>query len=235
MKVLSLASILSMQSPKLKERFIDSLMLVLSPLDDDLNAKFIKCEIGAISWALALICKTLKVATEFEDLDEGELSGESNLGEEEAELIAQFIKECDYIIVSEENFAINKSQMLFMLNRLASVNNAKIIGLDGDEVATELGEFDGELEALQNFDGAVVFTGLKANSVATLHKALLTGGEYFKMAAKIGDGAELVLDIDGDAVPAKFQLNRGVKGTVALLSGDADGYKFVPFKIINKG
>ena len=84
MKILSLASKLSLQSPMLVDKFKSDEIMVISPLDDSINAKFIKCEIGAISYALALIGLEFGFDGKFwNELDEGELSGESNIGEED--------------------------------------------------------------------------------------------------------------------------------------------------------
>ena len=105
MKILSLASKLSLQSPKLIDKFKNDEIMVISPLDDSINANFIKCEIGAISYALALIGLEFGFGGEFWDgLDCGELSGESNIGEEELPSICEFIKNCDICVISDEIF-----------------------------------------------------------------------------------------------------------------------------------
>ena len=72
MKILSLASKLSLQSPKLVDKFKNDEIMVISPLDDSINAKFIKGEIGAMSYVLALIGLEFGFDGEFwNDLDEG--------------------------------------------------------------------------------------------------------------------------------------------------------------------
>ncbi|MBR2164806.1 MAG: hypothetical protein IJ953_08050, partial [Campylobacter sp.] len=74
MKILSLASKLSLQSPMLVDKFKSDEIMVISPLDDSINAKFIKCEIGAMSYALALIGLEFGFDGKFwNELDEGEL------------------------------------------------------------------------------------------------------------------------------------------------------------------
>ncbi|AHE94938.1 TPA: hypothetical protein RPW15_001326 [Campylobacter fetus subsp. venerealis] len=217
MKVLSLASILSFQAPNLLETFKNDDILVISPLDDDINAKFVKCEIGSLSYVLALICKDLFDDEFFDSLDEGYLSGESNVGEEELPSICDFIKNCRVIIVSPEVLnSINSQQIRAMLNLLSSSFGIRIINLNGYDLNLDgvLNEFD----ELSNFDGAVIFTHSKFNE--------FRGGEYFKVAAKLRDGDSITVKTIKKDVKTQFRLDKNIKGTVGFLGSDGLDYSY---------
>ena len=185
MKILSLASKLSLQSPKLVDKFKNDEIMVISPLDDIINAKFIKCEIGAMSYVLALIGLEFGFDGEFwSDLDEGELSGESNIGEEELPQICEFIKNCDICIISDEIFETNKSSSQAILSLLKSKFGFKIINLVGDEI--ELNGQLTELKTIPNYDNAVIFTHPHCNE--------FRAGSYFGIAAKLKNGDEITIN-----------------------------------------
>ncbi|EAK0829235.1 NADH dehydrogenase [Campylobacter fetus subsp. testudinum] len=217
MKVLSLASILSFQAPNLLETFKNDDILVISPLDDDINAKFVKCEIGSLSYVLALICKDLFDDEFFSSLDEGYLSGESNVGEEELPFICEFIKNCGVIIVSPEVLnSINSKQIQAMLNLLSNAFGIRIINLNGDDLSLD-GVLN-ELDELSSFDGAVIFTHSKFNE--------FRGGNYFAMASKLRDGAEVVLKTEQKEIKTKFNLDKSMQGTIAMLGSSGLEYGF---------
>ena len=91
MKVLSLASILSLQAPNLVKIYENDEILTISANDDDaINGEFIKCEIGAQGYVLAMLCAKFDEREYFANLDIGFLSGESNVGEEEIDEIYEF-------------------------------------------------------------------------------------------------------------------------------------------------
>ncbi len=95
MKILNFASLLSLQNPVLAEGFKSAEILSVSPLQDPhLPGELIKCEIGAQSFVLALICSSFCDEQYFADLDAEYLSGESSVGEEEIEQISASTKLC---------------------------------------------------------------------------------------------------------------------------------------------
>lgn len=203
MKVLNLIPMLSFQSPELFSKFKDDKILTISPLKDPNLDDFIKCEIGSLSYVLAMIAA--EISPEIYDFDTGELSGESSVGEEEIPEILEFIKTLDYILVDENalNFHFDKTSVLAFLNLIACKSGAKVLGVNG-EINLDSSEFT-ELKELPNFDGAVV---LKHNL-----DDKFVGGLYFMASSKLKDGD--VVDIFG--VRRVFKLDRDLKGTVALL------------------
>lgn len=70
------------------------------------SENLIRCEIGSISYVLALLCKyTLNLDDGyFGSLDEGFLSGECNVGEEEFEELGEWLKDAQNIIIDSSFF-----------------------------------------------------------------------------------------------------------------------------------
>lgn len=207
MRVLNLIPYLSFQSPKLLQKFKDSDILTISPLTDPNLRNFIKCEIGSMSYVLAMIAS--EISNEFSDFDDGLLSGESSVGEEEIPQILDFIEELDYILVDENalKFHFDKSSVNAFLKLISKKTDARVLGLKGDDINLPNLEFN-HLEELPNFDGAVVLK----------HDVNLefVGGPYFSASSKLKDSDEV--DILG--VRRTFKLDKNLKGTVALLGVD---------------
>ncbi|NLY03324.1 MAG: hypothetical protein GXZ15_00530 [Campylobacter sp.] len=202
MKILNLISYISFQSPELFEKFKDDEILTISPLTDPNLDNFIKCEIGSLSYVLAMIAS--EISTEFSDFDTGLLSGESSVGEEEIPEILEFIKDLDYVLIDENaiKFHADKVNMEHFLNLIAK--DAQILGLNGSKIEFKNTKFN-ELKELQSFDGAVVLKHTKNLN--------FVGGPYFSMSSKLKDGDEV--EISG--VKRVFKLDKNLKGTVALL------------------
>lgn len=203
MKVLNLIPMLSFQSPKLFTKFKDKEILTISPIKDPNLKDFIKCEIGSLSYVLAMIVAELE--PKIYEFDIGELSGESSVGEEEIPEILEFIESLDYILVDDNalNFHFDKTSVLAFLNLIALKSGAKILGLNG-EINLENAKFS-ELKELPNFDGAVVLKHDLDDK--------FVGGPYFMASSKLKDGD--MVEISG--VRRVFKLDRDIKGTVALL------------------
>lgn len=223
MKILSFASILSLQSPNLVKDFANDELLVISPLDDPKlsNAKFIKCEIGSLAFVLALACKDSVGGEFFDELDDGFLSGESNVDSEEIEEICGFLTDCQKCVVAPENLVgKNEKQIKAMLNLLSSEFDFELIDLDGNKI--ELNGELSELDDLDNFDGAIIFTHNKNND--------FKGGEYFMAAAKIKNEQNCDIKTKFGSINATFELDNNIKGTVAFLGGENLKYGFETFK-----
>lgn len=223
MKILSLVSILSLQAPKLVSEFANDELMVISPLEDvNLNAKFIKCEIDSLSYVLALICKDSVGGEFFDTLDDGLLSGESNVDNEEIEEICGFLTDCRKCVVAPENLSgVNSQQIKAMLNLLSKNFDFDLVNLNGEKISLE-GNLSG-FDELENFDGAVIFTHDKNSE--------FKGGNYFAAAAKLKDGAELEIKTKFGNVTATFALDPALKGTIAFLG--AKGLKY-GFELLKK-
>lgn len=223
MKILSLASLLSLQSPNLLSKFKNDELLVISPLEDEIDANFVKCEIGSISYVLALIAKNLLNNDFFNELDEGFLSGESNVGEEELPNICEFVKNISFCIVSDEILRQkNHEQIAEILNLLSKKFGFEVINLDGKKLSLN-GKLK-ELEELENFDGAVIFTHFKNDE--------FKGGEYFKIAAKLKNNDEVIVKTPQKDIKTTFYLDKSLKGTVGFLGNKDLQYNFCIAKFI---
>ena len=214
MKTLSLATILSKQNPALINT--DDEYLVLSPFEDEeLEAKskvcFIKYEVDTLAFVLAMMCaKVFNDDTRFMDIDDGYLSGESNVGDEEIDEIIEFLKACERVIVAPEIFKqTNGASLEFMLGLLCSHFKLKCVDLNANNI-----ELKGELSELEDsgdFNGACVFYyNAKANE--------LLGSALFANVAKLKDGAQITLKTNFGEIPTTFRIDKTLKGTIALFA-----------------
>lgn len=235
-KTLSLASLLSIQNLTLANELKNQDFIYISCFEDEIlgGKNLIRCEIGSISYVLALLCKYCldfskfesDVKEYFDELDEGFLSGECNIGEEEFEDLAIFMKDCENMIIDSTFFSHPDSKMIFeclnLLNLNTIVADSKI-----KEIKT-YGNLD-ELKELESFDGSVVF-GLVGDSRE------LVGSSSFAIAAKIKDGDEVKIKANGLDIERKFRLNSSMKGTVAIFKhSQINGYNFKVAKISKLG
>ena len=226
MKILNLASILSLQAPSLAKTYANDEILTLSANDDDaIDGEFIKCEIGAQGYVLAMLCAKFDEREYFANLDIGFLSGESNVGEEEIDEIYEFLNGCELVIIDENllnshNEAKNIESFLAILQEEFKF---EIINLKNEKIAPNLNELT-ELKELEIYDGAVVFKHDKDDK--------FMGGNYFCMVAKIANGDEVIIKTKNLEIRKKFELNANLKGTIALLGlQNPQGYNYEVAKI----
>ncbi len=181
---------------------------------DDAN---IKCEIGAIHYVLALIVQ--KFCDDLKDLDVGEISGESNVGEEEIEEIFNFLKDADYILVDDDiNLHFDSKNIKFLLSKISEEFGIDIKNLDGKVL--KFNENFNELKKCENFDGAIIY---EKNGDE------FTGGRYFSMVAKIKNGDFCEIKTKNICIKRKFKLNENLKGTIGFLG--VDEIKNYPFEV----
>ena len=224
MKILSFATLLSAQTSKFIARHKDDEVFVVSPLDDELlfsaikNHHFLKYEIDTLGFVLALVCaRVLEFPEiEFPEIDQGYLSGESNVSEEEIQTLCEFFSSCDGIIVAPENFSgANSANIAFMLNALSKKFDFCVVGINGKPYELNAPLKMSELEEGADFNGASVFC-LPAENVA------LKGSAMFAMASKLKNGAKV--DIEG--IEATFELDSRLKGTTGLFFAPNAKYEF---------
>ena len=226
MKILNLASILTLQAPNLAQIYANDEILTISANDDELeNSEFIKCEIGAQGYVLAMLCAKFDESEYFSNLDIGFLSGESNVGEEEIDEIYDFLSECKVVIVDENllNSHGDAKNIESFLAILQDKFKFEIINLKNEKITPNLSKLS-ELKELEIYDGAVVFKHDKDDK--------FVGGNYFCMVAKIKDGDEVMIKTKNLEVCKKFELNANLKGTIALLGlQNPQGYNYEVAKI----
>ncbi len=237
-KTLSLASLLCEQNPQLAKQIKQNEFLYISCFEDKILGaeNLVRCEIGSASYVLALLCKYSLDAAKFdkqtreyfEGLDEGYLSGECNVGEEEFEQIAEFLEECENIVIDSSFLAHADAKNIFEFLQMLGKN---VVLADGAQ-----GEFktDGKLTPLkepESFDGSVVFFMVEADGAKLSREGKeLIGSASFAAAAKVKDGDIASVQAKGVEIRAKFRLEPQMKGTVALCRAKFSGYAF---KLVN--
>ncbi|MBP3224308.1 MAG: hypothetical protein J6M14_03245 [Campylobacter sp.] len=229
MKILNCASLLRLQAPNLCEKFKDDEILTLSALQDEGYENLIKCEIGAQGYILALLCMSLPNlnATQkafFEDLDDAFMSAESNVGDEEIEVLSEFLSGCEILIIDDAliDTHSDKENIQTFLSLLQDEYKFKILRLNGEEFCPQKQELT-ELKELENFDGAVVFKHSLDDK--------FVGGAYFSMVAKIKDGDMCEISTPNFSVKRKFELDANLKGTVARLGFGGENFSGYDFEI----
>ncbi|WP_107953926.1 hypothetical protein [Campylobacter concisus] len=220
-KSLSIANLLSLSDKNLAKKIKEHEFKYISCIEDsELGGEnLIRCEIGSISYVLALLCKYANLSCDefFSELDDGLISGECNVGEEEFEELGEWIKDVKNIIIDDSFFTHPDKDAIFWLLEILGKN----VVLAGSEVKefANIKEMD-ELRELENFDGAVVYLNKNASDE-------IVGGVQFGIVAKAKDGEILNLKAKDFSVTAKFKLDHSLKGTVAIFGAkDFDGYAF---------
>ena len=229
MKILNFASLLSLQNPALAASFQSAEILSVSPLQDaHLPGELIKCEIGAQSFVLALICASFCDEPYFAELDLEYLSGESSVGEEEIEQIAEFLQSgCDALLIDDALIKTHPDaeNIKAFISIIAAKFGVKILSLRGGQA--ELGTASAlnlsPLKEPEDFDGAVVFK----------HDAdeRLIGGKYFSMVAKIKHGDRVRIKTPYLNLEKEFILDEELKGTIALLGSGGQGFGGYNFEL----
>lgn len=213
----------SLRSTSLCEKLARSKNVNISCLEDEnLNAKAYKCEIGSSSFVLALLAK-LACADTFSNLDEGYLSAESCLGEEEAKEILEFLPKANFLIfdkslLSHKDF----DNIAFFMGVLCDKFTLKLTCSDEniDEIQTNQLS---ELKELDNFDGLVLCRGGDDE--------ILRCSKQFLQIAKVQNGDEVSAKSAYFAICAKIQCDERLQGTVGFLNFKEKGFDFVKVSI----
>lgn len=228
-KALSLANLLSADDLELAKALSASDYYYLSYLNDPvLNSQnHIKSEIGAASYALALLGAFKFDSEPFSSYDIGHLSGESNIGEEEAQKLAQWVFKPGneaQIIIDESFFTHPDSKFIFStLKRL----KLSVVLAGGEKSEADINEVTNEPQELQSFDGSVIYI------YKTKDEPTLKANDSWLTVAKVKDGDMINISAkDGFNQTLKVVRDNSIKGTVALLGQkDIKGYNFKLVKV----
>lgn len=215
---LCLLDIPSVRAKLLCQKLSHSNNVNISCLDDaKLNAKSYKCEIGASSYVLALLVK-LACKDKFSDLDEGFLSAESCLGEEEANEILAFLPNARFLIFDKSLLSHKDFKSIaFFMGILCEKFKLKLACSDESKKELETSEFSG-LKELDNFDGLVL---------CRTKDEKLRCSKQFLQIAKAQNGDELNIKGKDFNVKAQIQLDESLQGTVGFLNFKHEGFDFV--------
>ena len=220
---LCLLDLPSLRHKSLCEKLSKSENLNISCLEDNkLNATPYKCEIGSVSFVLALLAK-LAQSEKFADLDEGHLSAEACLGEEEGLEILEFLDKKAKFLIFDENLLRHKDfkNIAFLMGFLCEKFNLTLACSDENIKEIQGGEFS-ELKELESFDG-LVLCPLKSEN--------LLCSKQFLQIAKVQDGDEVEIKSKDFTLKSKIQVDENLQGTVGFLDFKPRGYDFVQVSI----
>ncbi len=163
----------------------------------------------------------------FDELDEGYISAETNIGEEEAEELHVMLQEAtNPLIVFGKDMFLNSrveniSKFINLLKKYSNIEIKCLRKLKTDSLHVE------EVEELESFDGTVVF---EYNSDE--NGELLIGSAQFAVAAKVQNGQPVTVKNQN----REFRLDKKLKGTIALMPSmiDENSYRFEVAKIIKR-
>ncbi len=183
---------------------------------------FSRYEVGSEEGVLALLAKALLANTQvdealkayFDGLDEGYLSAESNLGEEEIEEIEALYAQSKGALLWLGDDVLSHPRAdncLLLAQAIATHSHAIVYGGDASIV-----EFRKPLEpvgALKSYDGTVVYACAKQED----EDAVLLGSAQFKVAAKVQNGDTIAVTFENEVYPCTFVCDDSLKGTIALM------------------
>ncbi|EAI7227972.1 hypothetical protein CK594_05450, partial [Campylobacter coli] len=160
----------------------------------------------------------------FQDLDEGYLSAESCLGEEEASEILDFLENAKYLIIDENiNFYKDSENIKYFLNFLSQKYTLKILDSNEKECDFKNAKLS-TLQELDSYDGLVLFR-------ANLKDDNLHCSKQFLQIAKCKDRSEVEILAKDFSLKTTLCLDENLQGTIAFLNYDHQGFDFTPIRI----
>ena len=189
---------------------------------------FSRYEVGAEEGVLALLAKSFllhvklpeSIKNYFEELDEGYISAESNLGEEEIEEIEALYQEANRVLLVLGDDVMRHpraSQIAHLAGLIAKHGKAKllVVGATSEAFVESTSETVlEEIEDLKSFDGVVVYQCPVARAD---EEHLLIGSAQFQMAAKVQNGDKITVSINQEVYPRTFVRDDSLKGVIALM------------------
>lgn len=229
---------------KVKEK---TKVVLLSTMEDTFLANdvemFCKYEAGAEEGVVSILAKYLVEAKEipselntyFDELDEGYLSAETNIGEEEFEDIADMVQnsKVTQLIIGRDLLTHERlANIKLFLQIIKKYTNIDVVSLGKEplDIAISLPE---EVEELESFDGTVVVR-TKAKSKDELGK--LIGSRQFSIAAKSSNNQAVLVDLGNTKEVREFIIDESLKGTIALMpiENESSVYRYEVAKIVKR-
>ena len=221
-------------------------IVLLSPIEDTKLANnlslYCKYEAGSEEGVIALLTKCLAsnlpedLQEYFDDLDDGYLSAETNIGEDEIEEISAFYEQAKNplfifgrdFLVHERSHNIEK-----LLHILKNYSRLELLPLT-DFTFNESYEIPEIVEELKSFDGTAIVVCKAKNDKET---KLLIGSPQFSIAAKSSNNQDLHVNIGGGVIlEKKFVIDENLKGTIALMPmlEEENSYRYKVAKITKR-
>jgi NADH-quinone oxidoreductase subunit F len=220
--------------------------LIYMSAQEDLSLKktakiYIKYETGSEAGVLALIAKSLlkdieipqDVKNYLEELDEGYLSAESNVGEEEIEEVKNLlIKDSPSLLLGCDLYEHHDADLIAGLIALILRFKPLRVSVLSDielkaEPKTLLPQQIGEI---RSFDGTIVYFYDGAEEGPKLYGSL-----QFAIAAKLKDGDEVSIKTSNGDFESVFSLDKNMKGTIAILGIKKSGYRYETAAVSKRG
>ena len=237
--VVVIGSMLSLDDKKLFEEIQDSKIALISILEDIPLMRsvkfFCRYEAGSEEGVVAILSKELlknanlsqEIKEYFDELDEGYISAETNIGEEEAEELYTMIKNASNpLIIFGKDLLLNPrneniSKFINLIIEYCDVEVKCLKELKTKSIQVE------EIEELKSFDGTVIFKYNSQNN-----RDILVGSAQFGVAAKVEDGQAILVENQN----REFKLDKKLKGTIALMADEfnEDSYRFKVAKITKR-
>ncbi|MBE0495415.1 MAG: hypothetical protein IBX45_03275 [Campylobacterales bacterium] len=198
--------------------------VALSTMEDPRLGAFYKYEAGTEEGVLGILTKALYQGTDpslevfFDALDEGYLSAECNVGEEEALEVATALQGRRVMCVLgadlEHHFhAPLLAQWLKLLSHVATVSFV-MAGHEATKVQTLPLELPQPPEVLESFDGTIAYA---CPALTKEEESQLLGSRQFGIAAKVKHGDTVEIHSALGVQVRTFYMDEAMKGTVALL------------------
>ncbi len=219
----------------------DGTIIYLNAIEDkemlDISSISSRYECGSEEGVLAILAKEilndkdipLHVKKFFEDLDEGYISAECNVGEEEIEEINNLCKlsKTPYLYIGSD---INNHPRNSNIKKIISLFK-EFGGFDTNISYSKTEDLEG-VEELESFDGSIVYF---CESIDNSETKQLIGSAQFAIGAKIHDKENIQIITDNNSYNRIFKLDIDLKGTIALLPGEkCDSYSYKTAKIMKE-
>jgi len=237
--VVVVGSMLSLDDEELFQKIKNSKVALISVLEDlplmPSVEFFCRYEAGSEEGVVAILAKELlkdanlpkEIREYFDELDEGYISAETNIGEEEAQELHTMLENASKpLIVFGKDMFLNSrleniSKFINLLKKYSDIEIKCLRELKTDSLHVE------EVKELESFDGTVVF---EYNSDE--NRELLIGSAQFGVAAKVQNGQPIVVKNQN----REFRLDKKLKGTIALMANEIseDSYRFEVAKITKR-
>lgn len=192
------------------------------------SAFFSRYEVGSEEGVFALLAKSFLLHVKmpkmiedyFERLDEGYLSAESNIGEEEIEVIEALYQEAKKVLlllgddVLSHPRASHIAKLAGLMARYGKANVMVVGAKEADVSLNDSLEMMDEVADIKSFDGVVVYEcPLKAGE----KEGLLIGSTQFQMAAKVKENENIGVKIGEEVHACTFVKDETLKGVIGLM------------------
>lgn len=189
---------------------------------------FSRYEVGSEEGIFALLAKSFLTQSKlpeaiknyFEALDEGYISAESNLGEEEIEEIEALYQEAQNVLIVLGDDLVSHpraTHIAHLAGLIATYGKAKlcVVGATPEMISEVKNETVLEdVEDIKSFDGVVIY---QCPVIKSNEENLLIGSAQFQMAAKVQNGDKITVAINQEVYPRTFVRDDSLKGVIALM------------------